>query len=296
MQGVGSRGVGSKASLREVVGRGPGRSGSVSGVSSTAAALVAGLVAGYGIAMPLGAIGVLIVHEGVIRGWRSAAAAASGTALVDLGYVCLALAAGVAVTQRLQGWTRTIQLVGALVLVAVVIHGLLALRRTALPLGPSGAVDGTPSGGPVTDPAPGSATTDAASATTDTGSTTTDTGSATTDTGPVTPRSTATIDPVVTAGGPAVRRALRRFVALTAINPLTAVYFVVLTAGLGGTIRGTAAAAFAAGVFVASWSWQLLLAAIGTLAGARLPEWARTATSLAGYLVVLGYAVKLALG
>jgi arginine exporter protein ArgO len=233
----------------------------VSRVSSTTGALVAGVVAGYGIAMPLGAIGVLIVHEGLTRGWRRASAAASGTALVDLGYVSVALVAGAALTDRLQGHTRTIQLVGAVVLVAVVVRGLLALRRTALPVGGSRA-QLTPRGG-----------------------------------GPAAPAAASSVvlaEPVLTAAGPL--RTLRRFVALTAINPLTAVYFVVLTAGLGGTVHGTAAVAFAAGVFGASWSWQLLLAALGSLAGARLPGWARTATSLAGYLVVLGYAARLALG
>lgn len=230
-------------------------------MSSTTGALVAGVVAGYGIAMPLGAIGVLIVHEGLTRGWRWASAAATGTALVDLGYVCVALVAGAAVTDRLQGSTRAIQLVGAAVLVAVVVHGVLALRRTALPVGGSRARPTSTAGGPA---APAAAS------------------------------SVAIAEPVLTTAGPL--RTLRRFVALTAINPLTAVYFVVLTAGLASTVHGTAAAvAFAAGVFGASWSWQLLLAALGSLAGARLPGWARTATSLAGYLVVLGYAGHLAL-
>lgn len=227
-------------------------------MSGTTGALVAGVVAGYGIAMPLGAIGVLIVHEGVARGWRSAASAASGTALVDLVYVTLALVAGAAVSARLQGWARTIQLVSAVVLVAVVVRGVLALRRTTLPLGPSRSPG--PSEGPTVDERPGG---------------------------------------LVLTAPPAVRplRTLRRFVGLTAINPLTAVYFVVLTAGLSRTVQGPGAStAFAAGVFLASWSWQLLLAGVGALAGARLPEWARTATSLAGYLVVLGYAVRLALG
>jgi arginine exporter protein ArgO len=205
-------------------------------------ALLAGLLAGFGIAIPLGAIGVLIVHEGLTRGWHSAAAAASGTALVDLCYAGLALAAGSAVARRLHGNERAIELTGAVILVAVVARGMLALRRTALPV---------------------------------------------------------TTDAVVTAplAQAAPLHTLRRFVALTAINPLTAVYFVVLTTALGDTVHGgLAAVAFAVGVFVSSWSWQLMLAAVGTLAGTRLPDWARTATSLAGYLVVLGYAVHLAAG
>jgi arginine exporter protein ArgO len=94
-----------------------------------------------------------------------------------------------------------------------------------------------------------------------------------------------------------VRAVLTRFVALTAINPMTAIYFVVLAAGLGGTVAGWAAGcAFVAGVFAASLAWQLALAAFGSLAGARMPGWARTATGVAGHLVVAGYAVRLAAG
>ena len=90
---------------------------------------------------------------------------------------------------------------------------------------------------------------------------------------------------------------LARFVALTAINPLTAIYFVVLAAGLGRTLQGVAAGtAFVLGVLAASLAWQLVLASIGSLAGTRLPDWARTATGVAGYLTVLGYAVRLAVG
>ena len=245
-------------------------------MSSTTGALVAGVVAGYGIAMPMGAISVLIVQEGLTRGWRWACAAATGTGLVDLGYVSVALVAGAAVTDRLHGYTRTIQLVGAAVLVAVVVRGLLALRRTALPVGGFRAQPASRGGGPAA-PAAASSVAVADPVLAD----------------PVL-ADPVLADPVLTTAGPL--RTLRRFVALTAINPLTAVYFVVLTAGLGGTVHGTAAAvAFAAGVFGASWSWQLLLAALGSLAGARLPGWARTATSLAGYLVVLGYAARLAL-
>lgn len=241
-------------------------------MNGTGEVLLAGLVAGYGLAMPMGAISVLLIHEALTRGWRIASAAASGTALVDLGYACLALGAGAAVTDRLQGWTRTVQLIGAAVLVAVVAHGLRGLRRPSLPPRPA------PAGGSGTNGArPGQGHGDDACGPRG---------------GQVPARGTATV-----TGGPGRWRTLQRFVALTAINPLTAVYFVVLTCGLGRTVHGTAAAAtFAAGVFVASLSWQLLLVGVGSLAGARLPEWARTAASLTGYAVVLGYAVKLALG
>lgn len=229
-------------------------------MSGAGGALAAGALAGYGVAVPLGAIGVLIIHEGVAGGWRRGTAAAAGTALVDLGYAVLALAAGTAVTQRLSEYSRTIQLVGAGVLLAVVARGLIALRRTRLPVSTGSSRAAVAVAG-ATPPSAG----------------------------------------VSPSGVPAPRggtvTVLRRFVALTAINPLTAVYFVALTAGLGDTVQGTTAAvAFAVGVFASSLSWQLLLALVGALAGARMPSWARTATSLAGYVLVLGYAVKLALG
>jgi arginine exporter protein ArgO len=204
-------------------------------LAHTLDALGAGALAGLGVALPLGAVGVLIVQEGITGGWRPASAAATGVALVDGAYAAVAVAAGAGVTTALAGLERAIQLVGAVVLLAVAVRGLLALRT------PAGRT--TPGA-----PAPGA-------------------------------------------------RVLRRFVALTAVNPMTAVYFVVLTAGLGGIVADAASgAAFAAGVLVASLAWQLTLAAAASLAGARLPSWLRLATSLAGYLVVVGYAARLALG
>jgi threonine/homoserine/homoserine lactone efflux protein len=199
-------------------------------------ALLAGVLAGLGIALPLGAIGVLVVAEGLERGWRRAGAAATGVALVDFGYAALATVAGAGLARALAGWTRPVQLVGAAVLVAVGVRGLLSLRRTPDDVGQAAAPSGA---------GPGSV--------------------------------------------------LVRFVALTAINPLTAVYFVVLAAGLGSTVAGPAAGtAFVLGVLVASLAWQWVLAGIGTVAGARLPPWARTVTGVVGYVTVLGYAVHLA--
>jgi threonine/homoserine/homoserine lactone efflux protein len=197
-------------------------------------ALGAGALAGLGVALPLGAVGVLIVQEGLTGGWRPASAAATGVALVDGAYAVAAVAAGAAVATALTGLERTVQLVGAAVLLAVAVRGLLALR--------------TP--------------------------------------------------PRTTPGAPAPGvRVLRRFVALTAVNPMTAVYFVVLTTGLGDVVAGPASrAAFAVGVLLASLAWQLTLAGAASLAGARLPSWLRVATSVAGHLLVVGYAVRLALG
>jgi len=191
-----------------------------------------GVAAGLGVALPLGAIGILIVREGVERGIRPAAAAATAVACVDLGYATLAVVVGERIATALAGSERLIQLVGAIALLAVAAHGLLGLRRppTASRELPTGAVFG-------------------------------------------------------------------RFVALTAVNPLTAVYFVALTTGLADHLTGAGqGAAFALGVFVGSWAWQLVLAVLGAAAGSRMSDRFRIAVSVLGYLIVVAYGLRLALG
>ena len=200
----------------------------------------AGLLAGLGIALPLGAIGVLIVREAVERGLRAGASAALAVACVDLGYAVVAVLLGQRVSQALAGWERTIQLVGAAALMAVVVVGLHRMWRSTRP---------------------GTATRAAAA--------------------------------------PAVPSAhiFGRFVALTAVNPMTAVYFVALTTGLADQVTGNGAgAAFAVGVFLGSLSWQLVLAAGGALAGVRMTDRIRVGVSLAGYAIVTLYALGLAAG
>ncbi len=91
--------------------------------------LVAGLVAGWGVAIPLGAIGVLIVDAGMRGGFRPAAAAAAGVATADFLYAAVAAAAGAAVAAVLAPYERTVQLLAAAVLVFVAVLGFLSLRR-----------------------------------------------------------------------------------------------------------------------------------------------------------------------
>ncbi len=202
--------------------------------SAPATALLNGLIAGLGVALPLGAIGVLLLHEGFTHGWRPAAAGATGVALVDLVYAGAAVAAGAAITTALGGHEDAVRWIGAAILIAVAVHGVRGLRR----------------------PAAGTALAD---------------------------------------GARAPLAVLARFVGFTAVNPLTAVYFAVLATGLAVTgVR--AGAAFALGVFLGSWGWQLALAGAGALAGERLPAGVRTGVSLIGYAIVLGYALRLAIG
>lgn len=54
----------------------------------------AGLLAGLGVAMPLGPVGLLVLREGMVNGRRGGLAAGAGVAAVDLVYCTLAVAAG----------------------------------------------------------------------------------------------------------------------------------------------------------------------------------------------------------
>jgi arginine exporter protein ArgO len=217
-------------------------------------AFAAGVLAGLAIALPLGAIGVLILREGVERGLRASVPAALAVALVDFAYALVAVLLGARVGAALAGWERAIQLLGAAALTVVVVLGVRStLARATAPPGPGG---------------PTAPTADA--------------------------RSSA--DPPTDPQG-STARVVARFVALTAINPMTAVYFLALTTGLSEqlTERG-AGVVFALGVLVGSAAWQLVLAVTGALAGDRMTPRVRVAVSMAGYAIVAGYAVLLLLG
>jgi len=201
-------------------------------VTGWVSAALAGAAAGLGMAMPLGAVGVLLVREGITRGWRPAAIGGKAVALVDLTYAAVALAIGRSIAALLRQYETSIHWAGVAVLVGVAGWGLCRLRGVA-PASPEAR-----------------------------------------------PRA----------------RVFVRFVALTAVNPLTAVYFTVLAAGLGPRLATfTTGAAFVLGVFAASWGWQLLLAAAGALAGHRLSRRVHRWVSAASYLIVVLYAVRLAL-
>jgi arginine exporter protein ArgO len=197
-------------------------------------ALAAGIVAGLAVAIPLGAIGVLIVDLGVRGGFRPAFLAGLGTALADGLYATVAAVAGLAIGAWLAPAEHTIALVAAAALAAVGLYGLLALRRA----------------------------------------------------------------PTERTVPPADHRLVARFLALTAINPTTAATFAGLMLGLPAVAHASAPgkAAFVAGAFGASLAWQSTLAGGGALMRHGLPPSARTWTSVAGRLLVLALALRLALG
>ena len=102
---------------------------------------VTGLVAGFAIAMPPGAVTSLIVRIGLARGFRSALAAGWGTATVDGIYCVIAVLAGAAVVPLLGAVDAPLRIVTGLVLVGLGLRGLLTARREAPAVGSPDARD-----------------------------------------------------------------------------------------------------------------------------------------------------------
>jgi len=194
---------------------------------------LAGGVAGYAIAIPVGAIAILIVDTGLRRGFRVATAAGAGAATADLLYASLAVVAGAAVAAFLapiEHWLR-LAAVAALLGIGIwgVLGGLLASQETRT--APSGGALGT----------------------------------------------------------------YLRFLGLTLLNPATVIYFAALILGLGPFGREPAERVlFVLGAFLASLSWQTLLAAVGSVAHRRLPVRLQASFSLLGNLTIIGLAVAIA--
>lgn len=86
-------------------------------------ALAAGLLAGLGIAVPLGAIAVLLVSEGVNRGFRSGAPGAIAVGVVDTLYCTAAVTVGALAAPVVIGWGRWPALVGGCALLAIAALG-----------------------------------------------------------------------------------------------------------------------------------------------------------------------------
>ncbi|MFD4240696.1 LysE family transporter [Streptomyces sp. NPDC058525] len=219
---------------------------------------LAGAVAGLGVAMPMGAMSVLLLQE-AMRHRRTAVAAAAGIAVVDLGYAALATALGPWVASRVSPVEAWVRLVSALILLAIAAHGLANSRRN-----PTSSTLPEPRPGPQPPTKPNAAP----------------------------PAMEA--NPRSGYGRPG--RAFARYVGLTAVNPTTALYFAALTTAQGQALgTGAAGAAFLVGVGAASLLWQQALVALGALAGSRISAAARAWTFRLGYGLVAAYAVKIAL-
>ncbi len=190
--------------------------------------VAAGVAAGLGVAMPLGAIAALLLREGLLNGFRVAAAAAAGTATVDLIYCVIATLTGATFARVIDGHRGTFVLASGVVIIAI---GIVQLRQ--------GHEQSARRAGDVE-------------------------------------RVTARI-------------AFGRFAGLTAVNPITLVYFVALSGAVttaGGSWVGPVV--FAATVGASSLAWQLLLAGVGSYVGASVSPNAVRAIGVIASLLIVG--------
>jgi arginine exporter protein ArgO len=205
-------------------------------------ALTAGLLAGYGAAVPIGAIAALLISLSARSSLRVGAAAALGVATVDGCYALAGVLGGSALGALIQRVATPMRWVAGGVLIAIAartaVVAIVAHRRRNLPV----AVRD----GPVLAPL----------------------------------------------------RAYLTLIGLTALNPMTVVYFGALVLGRQAAGEsGGPGVVFVLAVFVASASWQLVLACGGRLLGRVLdtPK-GRLGTALVAAVVVLVLAVRLLAG
>lgn len=90
-----------------------------------------GALAGFGIAIPVGAIGILIIDTALRKGFRFGFMAGAGAATADLLYAGLAVIAGAALAAALAPFATGLRLASALLLLAIGGYGLWRARQLA---------------------------------------------------------------------------------------------------------------------------------------------------------------------
>jgi arginine exporter protein ArgO len=191
---------------------------------------LAGVAAGYGIAVPVGAIGVLIAGLSARTSLRVGAAAGLGAATADGVYALVAVVGGAAIAGLVGPIAEPLRWVAAGVLL------LLAACTAVSAFRKPGTVERNK-------------------------------------------RPTSAL------------RAYAGILGLTLLNPATVIYFAALVLGRGGAGGGVW---FVLGAFLASASWQLLIAGGGSLVGRLLTgERGRLITALVSSLVITVLAIRL---
>lgn len=192
---------------------------------------LAGVIAGYGVAVPVGAIAVLVAGLSARTSLRVGAAAGLGAATADGIYAALAVAGGAGLAGAITPIATPLRWAAAAVLLLLAAHtAWTALAR------------------------------------------------------PATTRETDRTTPGAAYLG---------ILGLTLLNPATIVYFAALVLGHGGRGGGPW---FVLGAFLSSASWQLLIAAGGSLIGRFLTSpRSRVITALVSSAVITALAVGLVL-
>jgi arginine exporter protein ArgO len=195
--------------------------------------LLSGLLTGYAIAVPVGAVAVMIIAISARTSWRTGAAAGLGVATVDGGYALVAVLAGTAVANALAPVEDALTAVSVVVLLGIAVLTLVHAFRPTRPESRNGTL-WTP------------------------------------------------------------LRAWLTFVAITAINPATVLYFAAIVLGGSVDIDGPAeGSVFVAAAFLASASWQVFVASVGAGMGTWIsgPRGRRTTGVLAA-LVIAALALR----
>jgi threonine/homoserine/homoserine lactone efflux protein len=201
-------------------------------------AFLSGIIAGYGIAIPVGPIAILIIELGLRRGFRVALSAGAGAASADLIYATVAALAGTFLVSILAPFASILRVGSAFGLIAMgawlLYHGRDRSDRT----------DG--------------------------------------------PQLRATNCPQTYA----------MVLGLTLLNPVTVTYFTTLILGMRADSSQSSVSAilFVSGAFLASLSWQSLLASISGIAHKRLPARMQAATFAIGNLLIMALGAAILLG
>jgi threonine/homoserine/homoserine lactone efflux protein len=199
---------------------------------------VQGLIAGYGIAIPVGPIAILIIELGIRDGFSVAFCGGAGAASADLLYATIASLAGTFLVTILKPYSPVIHTASAITLIALGVWLLYV----------STGVRG----------------------------------------------STKTKDSLAsTRSG-----AYGLIFGLTLLNPLTVAYFTTLILGLRSNIAASPenALLFVSGTFLASLSWQSVIACVGSFGHRHLSPKLRQGTVWIGNSIILLIGVLLLLG
>ncbi len=97
---------------------------------AVSAALLAGLVAGYGIAIPVGAVGTYLVALTARTSLRTGLAAAMGVATADGVYALVAVLGGAAIAGVIAPFAGPLRLLSATVLIVLAAHGTVRAVRS----------------------------------------------------------------------------------------------------------------------------------------------------------------------
>jgi threonine/homoserine/homoserine lactone efflux protein len=92
---------------------------------------IEGMLAGYGIAIPVGAVAILIVSVSMQSGFRIGFMAGAGAASADCFYAILASVAGTAVTALLQPISPMLKVISGLVLMGLAVTAMVRGFRSA---------------------------------------------------------------------------------------------------------------------------------------------------------------------